>query len=69
MQKLMHAFCNRQGVSMNSVSFLFGGAQWTRARHAAYRINKMQTPKQLNMKDGDIIHVHALTDFPAMVSG
>ena len=62
LQKLMRAFCKRQGVSMNSVSFLFGGAQWTRARHAAYRINKTQTPKQLKMKDGDTIHVHPLTN-------
>ena len=51
LQKLMRAFCNRQGVSMNSVSFLFGGA----------RIDTTHTPKQLKMKDGDIIHVHALT--------
>ena len=62
LQKLMRAFCKRQGVSMNSVSFLFGGAQWTRARRAAYRINKTQTPKQLKMKDGDTIHVHPLTN-------
>ena len=62
LQKLMRAFCKRQGVSMNSVSFLFGGAQWTRARHAAYCINKTQTPKQLKMKDGDTIHVHPLTN-------
>ena len=51
LQKVMDAFCNRQGVSMNSVSFLLGGA----------RINKTQTPKQVKMKDGDVIHVHALT--------
>ena len=37
LQKLMHAFCNRQGVSMNSVRFLFDGN----------RINETQTPSQV----------------------
>ena len=47
LQKLMHAFCNRQGVTMGSVRFLFDGN----------RINDMQTPSQLEMEDGDIIDV------------
>jgi small ubiquitin-related modifier len=37
LQKLMHAFCNRQGVSTNSVRFLFDGN----------RINETQTPAQV----------------------
>ena len=37
LQKLMHAFCNRQGVSTNSVRFLFDGN----------RINETQTPQQV----------------------
>ena len=44
---------------MNSVSFRFDGD----------RITETQTPKQLGMEDGDIIHVHALTDFSAAVLG
>ena len=59
LQTLMHTFCKRQGVSMNSVSFRFDGD----------RITETQTPKQLGMEDGDIIHVHALTDFSAAVLG
>merc|ERR1711918_241721 len=47
LQKLMHAFCNRQGVSMQSVRFLFDGN----------RINETQTPQQLEMEDGDVIDV------------
>ena len=47
LQTLMHAFCNRQGVTMGSVRFLFDGN----------RINDMQTPSQLEMEDGDIIDV------------
>ena len=43
LQKLMHAFCNRQGVSMNSVRFLFDGN----------RIDETQTPQQLDMEDGE----------------
>ena len=37
LQKLMQAFCNRQGVSTNSVRFLFDGN----------RINETQTPQQV----------------------
>ena len=47
LQKLMHMFCNRQGVSTNSVRFLFDGN----------RINETQTPIQLDMEDGDVIDV------------
>ena len=47
LQKLMHAFCNRQGVSMNSARFLFDGK----------RIIDRQTPRHLDMVEGDVIHV------------
>lgn len=47
LKKLMDAFCNRQGVSSNSVRFLFDGN----------RINETQTPQQLEMEDGDVIDV------------
>ena len=45
LKKLMDAFCNRQGVSSNSVRFMFDGN----------RINELQTPEQLYMEDGDEI--------------
>ena len=45
LKNLMIAFCKRQGVSMDSMRFLFDGN----------RINGMQTPQQLDMEDGDII--------------
>tara|TARA_B110001452_G_scaffold262283_2_gene262116 strand:- start:961 stop:2139 length:1179 start_codon:yes stop_codon:yes gene_type:complete len=44
-QKLMHAFCNQQGVTMGVVRFLFDGV----------RINETQTLHQLEMEDGDVI--------------
>ena len=47
LQKLMHAYCNRQGVTMGSVRFLFDGN----------RVNETQTPGQLDMEDGDAIDV------------
>jgi len=47
LRKLMHAFCNRQGVTMGSVHFLFNGD----------RINETQTPGQLEMEEGDVIDV------------
>lgn len=47
LSKLMNAFCQRQGVTMNSVRFLFDGS----------RINVDQTPKDLEMEDGDTIDV------------
>jgi len=47
LQKLMTAFCNRQGVATQSVRFLFDGS----------RINPNQTPQELEMEDGDVIDV------------
>ena len=43
----MNAFCQRQGVNMSSVRFLFDGN----------RINADQTPEGLDMEDGDVIDV------------
>ena len=43
----MNAFCQRQGVNLNAVRFLFDGN----------RINPSQTPEQLEMEDGDVIDV------------
>ena len=47
LSKLMNAFCQRQGVNMSSVRFLFDGT----------RINSDQTPEGLEMEDGDVIDV------------
>jgi len=47
LSKLMNAFCQRQGVQMNSVRFLFDGQ----------RLTETQTPQQLDMEDGDVIDV------------
>ena len=47
LNKLMNAFCQRQGVSINSVRFLFDGQ----------RISPQQTPSALFMEDGDVIDV------------
>ena len=47
LQKLMHAYCNRQGVSMNAVRFVFDGNV----------INEPDTPLDLDMEDGDVIDV------------
>lgn len=47
LQKVMTAFCNRQGVAMNSVRFLFDGS----------RISSNQTPFELRMEDGDVVDV------------
>ncbi|KAG8466440.1 hypothetical protein KFE25_002196 [Diacronema lutheri] len=47
LNKLMNAFCQRQGVTMQSVRFLFDGQ----------RITGDQTPKDLDMEDGDAIDV------------
>ena len=47
LKSLMHAFCNRQGISRMSLRFLFDGN----------RINETQTPLQLDMEDGDVIDV------------
>ena len=45
LMKLMNAFCSREGISTNSVRFLFDGN----------RVNETQTPAQLDMEDGDLI--------------
>ena len=47
MHKLMAACCNRLGVGMHSVRFLFDGQ----------RIDPNQTPQELEMEDGDVIDV------------
>ena len=47
LNKLMKAFCSRNGVAQNSVRFLFDGN----------RINGSQTPQELDMEDGDVIDV------------
>ena len=46
LSKLMHTFCQRQGVSIQSLRFFYG-----------QRINEHQTPQELGMEDGDIIDV------------
>ena len=53
LQKLMHVFCNRQGVATNSVRFVFDGN----------RVNETQTPEQLGMEDGDVIDVMVAQGF------
>lgn len=45
LQKLMNAFCQRQGVNTASVRFLFDGT----------RLLPTQTPQDLGMEDGDAI--------------
>ena len=47
LQKLMAAFCQKQGVAQNTVRFLFDGE----------RIAPTATPKDLDMEDGDVIDV------------
>ena len=47
LQKLMNAYCQRQGVSLQAVRFLFDGS----------RVNSSQTPESLEMEDGDVIDV------------
>ena len=47
LDKLMKAFCQRQGIAINTVRFLFDGN----------RIRENQTPEQLEMEDGDSIDV------------
>ena len=45
LKKLMDAFCNHQGISTNSVRFLWNGNT----------IHGAQTPAMLGMEDGDVI--------------
>ena len=47
LDKLMRAYCQRTGVSMRSVRFLFDGE----------RIRDNATPRDLAMEDGDVIDV------------
>ena len=47
MSRLMNAYCQRQGVSLQAVRFLFDGS----------RVNSTQTPESLEMEDGDVIDV------------
>ncbi|KAF5121131.1 Ubiquitin-like protein SMT3 [Metarhizium anisopliae] len=48
LERLMNAFCDRQGKSPNSVRFLFEGS----------RVQPTETPDDLEMQDGDTIEVH-----------
>jgi small ubiquitin-related modifier len=43
--KLMDTYCQRMGLSRNSIRFLFEGS----------RLQDQQTPKELEMEDGDSI--------------
>ena len=45
--KLMNAYCQRQGVNLNAVRFLFDGE----------RLRESHTPEYLEMEDGDVIDV------------
>ena len=45
--RFFKAFCNRQGVSMSAVRFVFDGNL----------VHPWLTPAQLNMEDGDVIDV------------
>ncbi|KEY71618.1 hypothetical protein S40285_06145 [Stachybotrys chlorohalonatus IBT 40285] len=48
LEKLMTAFCERQGKALSSVRFLFEGS----------RVQPTDTPDQLEMADGDTLEVH-----------
>ncbi|KAI0889485.1 ubiquitin-like protein [Annulohypoxylon maeteangense] len=48
LEKLMTAFCERQGKSVEAVRFLFEGQ----------RVQKSDTPDSLEMADGDTLEVH-----------
>ena len=47
LRKLMHAFCDRQKIVVNTVRFVFDGD----------RIKDSDTPKSLDMEEGDSIEV------------
>ncbi|CAG8619158.1 6463_t:CDS:2 [Acaulospora colombiana] len=47
LKKLMDAYCERQGKSINSVRFLYDGE----------RVQPHNTPNELEMEDGDAIDV------------
>ncbi|UPK98132.1 hypothetical protein LCI18_009067 [Fusarium solani-melongenae] len=48
LEKLMGAFCERQGKALSSVRFLFDGT----------RVQPTDTPDALEMQDGDTLEVH-----------
>ncbi|PSR91959.1 ubiquitin-related domain-containing protein [Coniella lustricola] len=48
LEKLMNAFCERQGKTLQSVRFLFEGQ----------RVQQTDTPDSLEMTDGDTLEVH-----------
>ncbi|CAK7203307.1 SUMO protein smt3 [Sporothrix eucalyptigena] len=48
LEKLMAAFCDRQGKSLSSVRFLFDGQ----------RVQPSDTPDTLEMQDSDTLEVH-----------
>ncbi|KAI9171945.1 Ubiquitin-like protein SMT3 [Paramyrothecium foliicola] len=48
LEKLMNAFCERQGKAITSVRFLFDGS----------RVQPSDTPDTLEMADGDTLEVH-----------
>ncbi|XP_075687327.1 small ubiquitin-related modifier 1 isoform X2 [Rhinoderma darwinii] len=48
LKKLKESYCQRQGVPMNSLRFLFEGQ----------RIADHQTPKELGMEEEDVIEVY-----------
>ncbi|KAJ9130796.1 hypothetical protein NKR19_g9756 [Coniochaeta hoffmannii] len=48
LEKLMLAFCERQGKTLQSVRFLFEGQ----------RVQPSDTPDTLEMADGDTLEVH-----------
>lgn len=47
LSKLMNAYCDRQGLNINTVRFLFDGV----------RIGPEKSPADLDMEDGDTIDV------------
>ncbi|KAK5098493.1 SUMO protein smt3 [Exophiala xenobiotica] len=48
LEKLMNAFCDRQGKDAKTVRFLFDGQ----------RVTGQDTPDSLDMNDGDTLEVH-----------
>ncbi|KAI1845631.1 hypothetical protein JX265_005321 [Neoarthrinium moseri] len=48
LEKLMNAFCERQGKNLSSVRFLFEGQ----------RVQPTDTPETLEMQDSDCLEVH-----------
>ena len=50
LQKLMQAYCNRQGMDMKNLCFTLAGV----------RIYEEQTPADVGMVDGDVIEVEVV---------